>query len=54
MDYMPDNFPKSLSAVYPIIYNYSYILAEGVLTLIVISLPPVKKALARVKMMAQE
>ena len=54
MDYMPDNFPKSLSAIYPIIYNYSYILAEGVLTLIVISLPPVKKALARVKMMAQE
>lgn len=54
MDYMPDNFPKSLSAIYPIVYNYSYILAEGVLTLIVISLPPVKKALARVRMMAQE
>ena len=54
MDYMPDNFPKSLSAIYQIVYNYSYILAEGVLTLIVISLPSVKKALARVRMMAQE
>lgn len=54
MDYMPDNFPKSLSAIYPIVYNYSYILAEAVITLIVISLPPVKKALARVRMMAQE
>ena len=32
MDYMPDNFPKSLTALYPIIYNYSYILLEGVLT----------------------
>ena len=54
MDYMPDNFPKSLAAIYPIVYNYSYILAEAVITLIVISLSPVKKALARVRMMAQE
>ena len=54
MDYMPDNFPKSLAAIYPIVYNYSYILAEAVITLIMISLPPVKKALARVRMMAQE
>ena len=29
MDYMPSNFPKSLTALYPIIYNYSFILAEG-------------------------
>ncbi len=49
MDYMPENFPQSLSALYPIIYNYSYILAEGILTLIVISLPPVAKALAQIK-----
>ena len=54
MDYMPDNFPKSLAAIYPIVYNYSYILAEAVITLIVISLPPVKKALVRVGMMARE
>lgn len=52
MDYMPESFPKALSAVYPIVYNYSYILAEGILTIIVISLPPVKKALAKVKGMA--
>ncbi len=54
MDYMPDNFPASLSSLYPIIYNYSYILAEGVITVIVISLPPVAKALATVKKMATE
>lgn len=48
MDYMPENFPQSLKALYPIIYNYSYLLAEGVLTVILISLPPVKKALQTV------
>lgn len=25
MEYMPENFPKSLTVVYPIVYNYSYI-----------------------------
>lgn len=54
MDYMPDNFPQSLTAVYPIIYNYSYILAEGLITVIVIMLPPVSKALAQVKRAAAE
>lgn len=52
MDYMPDNFPKALTQVYPIVYNYSYILAEGVLTLIVISLPPVRRGLDQIKKMA--
>ena len=54
MDYMPENFPQSLAALYPIIYNYSYILAEAVLTVIVISLPPVSKALLVVRKTAQE
>lgn len=54
MDYMPDNFPQSISALYPIIYNYSYILAEGVLTVIVIMLPPVSKALNQLKRLATQ
>lgn len=54
MDYMPENFPASLSALYPIIYNYSYILVEGVLTVVVLLLPPVKNALASVKKLALE
>ena len=54
MDYMPDNFPKSLPAVYPILYNYSSLLVEGVITVIVISIPAVAKGLARVKKMAVE
>lgn len=49
MDYMPSNFPKSLTSLYPIIYNYSFILAEGILTVIVISIPAVSKALNQIR-----
>ena len=52
MDYMPETFPASLSAIYPIVYNYAYILAEGVITIILLCLPPVKRALASVKKLA--
>lgn len=54
MDYMPDNFPKALASLYPILYNYSYLLVEGVITVIIISIPAVSKALGRVKRMAVE
>ncbi|MCM1045329.1 MAG: energy-coupled thiamine transporter ThiT [Candidatus Gastranaerophilales bacterium] len=54
MEYMPDNFPKALAPIYPIAYNYSYLLAEGILTVILLSLPPVKSAMARVKRLATE
>lgn len=54
MDYMPDNFPKSLTAVYPIVYNYSYILIEGVVTVIILCIPAVKSALNRIKQMTAE
>lgn len=49
MDYMPDNFPKSLTAVYPIVYNYSFLLVEAVITIVVISIPAVSKGLKQVK-----
>lgn len=54
MDYMPDNFPQSLKSIYPIAYNYSYILAEAVITVIIISIPAVAKGLGRVKQTAVE
>ena len=54
MDYMPENFPQSLAAIYPIAYNYAYILIEGVLTVIILLLPPVKEAMSRVKRLASE
>lgn len=52
MDYMPDNFPQSLKSVYPIAYNYSFLLAEAVITVIIISVPAVAKGLNRVKQTA--
>ncbi len=54
MSYMPDNFPKSLTAVYPIVYNYSYLLAEGIITVILLCIPAVSKALDSVGKMATE
>ena len=54
MDYMPDAFPQSLKSIYPIAYNYSYLLAEAVLTIIIISIPAVSKGLNRVKQTAIE
>lgn len=52
MSYMPENFPQSLKSIYPIAYNYSYLLAEGVITIIIISIPGVARALNQVKKMA--
>ena len=49
MDYMPENFPQSLKAVYPIVYNYSFLLAEAVITVIIISIPAVVKDLDKLK-----
>ena len=49
MDYMPENFPQSLKAVYPIVYNYSFLLEEAVITVIIISIPAVVKGLGQVK-----
>lgn len=54
MDYMPENFPVAIKSLYPIVYNYSYILLEGALTIVILLLPPVKKALAQVRKLALE
>ncbi|MCI8561328.1 MAG: proton-coupled thiamine transporter YuaJ [Dorea sp.] len=49
MDYMPEDFPQSLKSIYPVVYNYSYLLAEGLITVVVISIPTVANALSQVK-----
>ena len=54
MEYMPDNFPRSLSAVYPIAYNFAYLIVEAAITLIIISIPAVNDALKRVRRYALE
>lgn len=52
MSYMPDHFPKALTSVYPIIYNYSYLLTEGAITIVILMLPPVIKGLSQIKKLA--
>ena len=52
MDYMPDNFPKSLTFIYPFCYNYAYLIAEAVITVVIICIPAVSKALGRLRTMA--
>lgn len=52
MEWIPEKFPEKLIPLYPVIYNYSYILAEGAISVALISISPVKKALERVKAMA--
>lgn len=54
MDYIPDNFPKSLTILYPVIYNYTYLLTEGVLTVILLAIPPIRKAFNYAKRLALE
>ena len=54
MSWIPETFPKNLTSVYPLVYNYSYILAEGAITVALLSIPPVKKAMERVKIMASK
>lgn len=54
MDYMPENFPQTLKWIYPVVYNYSYLIAEAVITVIVIMVPAVAKGLVQVKKTALE
>ena len=48
-DYAPENMNPF---VYSVLYNGGYIFAEAALTIVIILLPPVKKALASVKQLA--
>ena len=54
LDYMPDSFPQALKGVYPIVYNFSYLLVEGIITVVIISIPSVARGLKRIKQMAIE
>ena len=48
--YAPEEFPNAV--VYSLAYNGAYLGAEALITLIIICLPPVQKALNSVKDMA--
>lgn len=49
MDGMPEKFPKALKFAYPIIYNFSYIGAEAILTVILLFIPGVAAVLIRLR-----
>ncbi len=49
MDSMPEKFPKSLSFIYPFVYNFSFIGAEMIMTVIVLMIPGVAKVFIRLR-----
>ena len=49
MDGMPEGFPKSISFLYPLAYNFCYIGVEMVLTIIVLLIPGVSAVLIRLR-----
>lgn len=49
MDSMPDNFPKAIKFLYPIVYNFSFIGAEIVLTTVILLVPGVAAVLIRLR-----
>lgn len=52
--YMPDDFFTDNVIIYSLIYNGSYLATEAVITVMILVLPPVAKALAGVKKTAVE
>lgn len=54
MDYMPEEFPKNLAVLYPVIYNYTYILIEGIATILVLKIPVVNKMFKRLTALATD
>lgn len=49
MDGMPDSFPKSISFLYPVAYNFCYIGVEMLLTIVVLLIPGVSAVLIRLR-----
>jgi thiamine transporter len=49
MESMPEEFPKSLKAIYPLVYNGLYIYAEGIVTVLVLLVPAVAGIMVRTK-----
>jgi thiamine transporter len=49
MSSMPENFPRTLAFLYPFIYNFSFLGAEAAITVFVLCLPPVRKALEQIR-----
>lgn len=52
MDSMPEEFPQSIAFLYPVVYNYGFVIVEAVITVIILALPATKSAFKRVKDLA--
>ncbi len=52
MEFMPDNFPKVISFLYPIVYNMSFVGTEMVITIVLLLVPAMKKVLKTIKQQA--
>ncbi len=52
MDYMPEEFPKTLSVIYPLCYNFAYMGVEAILTVVILMIKPVRVAMDKVRSMA--
>ncbi len=52
MDYMPEEFPKALSVVYPLCYNFAYMGVEAIITVAILCVKPVGVAMEKVRAMA--
>ena len=49
MDSMSEKFPKSLSFIYPFAYNFSFIGAEIIMTIVVLMVPGIGKVFIRLR-----
>ena len=54
MDYMPEEFPQNLAAVYPIVYNFAYIVLEGIITVFILMIPGVKSGISYITRLATQ
>ena len=52
MDSMPEEFPQSIAFLYPVVYNYGFVIVEAIITVIILALPATKSAFKRVKDLA--
>lgn len=52
MDSMPEEFPQSIAFLYPVVYNYGFVIVEAIITVVILLIPATKSAFKRVKDLA--
>ena len=54
MDTMPEDFPKSIAFLFPIFPNYGIVIGEGLITVLILLIPAVKKGIGEITRLARE